>query len=153
MTLGSRRLCICLLAALVVVGGATPTTDLKFQKAVEAAESAAEMTKEPFGEKNLQAAARFLSSKLRDDIHSGDSKVFFETLDTDSDKSLTLEEMKIVQQHAAELAEQETGQGFYKMMHRLVHENSPKGVHGELFAHLDKDNDGVVTHAEFHGDL
>lgn len=151
--MASGRLLALLLSCLVAVASSTPTTDLKFQKAVEAAEKSNDMTKEPFGEKNLQAAARFLSSKLRDDIHKGDTKVFFETLDSDNDLSISLDEMKVVQGHAADLAEKDSTQGFYKMMHRLVHENSPKGVHGELFAHLDKDGDGLISHAEFHGDL
>jgi hypothetical protein len=99
--------------------------------------------------------ARFLSSKLKDDMHNGDKTKFFDGLDTEilnSDKKITLAEMEVVHSHAAKMAADDKGGGFYKMMHRLVHQNSPRGVHGELFAHLDKDRDGKITHEEFHTD-
>ena len=129
-----------------------PTEDERFKAAVKQAEEAAAATKEPFGDKNLQSASRFLSSKLIDDMHNGDNTKFFDHLDADSDKEITLAEMEVVQAHVAKMAADDKGGGFYKMMHRLVHQNSPRGVHGELFAHLDKDRDGKITHEEFHTD-
>ena len=97
-----------------------------------------------------------MSSKLRDDRHDGDKTKFFDGLDTEilnSDKEITLAEMEVVQAHVAKMAADDKGGGFYKMMHQLVHDNSPRGVHGELFAHLDKDGDGKITHEEFHSEL
>ena len=40
-----------------------PTEDERFKAAIKQAEEAAAATKEPFGDKNLQSAAKFLSSK------------------------------------------------------------------------------------------
>ena len=85
-----------------------------FQVTVKQAEEAAEATKEPFGDKNLQAAARFLSSKLRDDMHNGDKTKFFDGLDTEilnSDKEITLAEMEVVHSHAAKMAADDKGGG------------------------------------------
>ena len=134
-----------------------PTEDERFKAAIKQAEEAAAATKEPFGDKNLQSASRFLSSKLIDDMHNGDNTKFFDHLDADSDKEITLAEMEVVQAHVAKIATDDNsdnkGGGFYKMMHQLVHDNSPRGVHGELFAHLDKDGDGKITHEEFHTEL
>ena len=102
-------------------------------------------------------AARYLSAKLRDDRHEGDKTKFFNHLDANSDNKITPAEMETVQAHAAELAaEVDNGKSFFKLIHNQVHKNLydfTKGVHGEMFAHHDKDGDGKITHEEFQEDF
>jgi hypothetical protein len=101
-----------------------------FQATVKQAEEAAESGNRPIqypvsNQWIKKNAARFLSSKLRDDKHNGDKTKFFNHLDADSDKEITLAEMELVQAHAAEMAA-EDGEGghFYRSIYRTVHEFS-----------------------------
>ena len=116
---------------------------------VTSSEEQAARTRDPYGEQNLKDAAKFLSTRIRDGKHGGDKAKFFDHLDDDNDGSITLEEIKAVEEHAAELNAEKPG-GLWKMMHTLLETKSQRGFHGELHAHLDADGDGTVTSAEFH---
>ena len=118
-------------------------------EAIKRSEEQAARTRDPYGEQNLKDAAKFLSTRIRDGKHGGDKAKFFDHLDDDNDGSITLEEIKAVEEHAAELNAEKPG-GLWKMMHTLLETKSHRGFHGELHAHLDADGDGTVTSAEFH---
>ena len=139
-----------LLCSLALVH-AVPTDEKKheYDEAIKRSEEQAARTRDPYGEQNLKDAAKFLSTRIRDGKHGGDKAKFFDHLDDDNDGSITLEEIKAVEEHAAELNAEKPG-GLWKMMHTLLETKSHRGFHGELHAHLDADGDGTVTSAEFH---
>ena len=124
-----------------------------YAEAVKSAEAQNERTREPYGEQNLKDAAKFMSTRIRDSNHGGDATKFFESLDSDSNKGISIGELQAVQDNMSELNNKQSG-GVWNMMHNLLETKSQRGgFHAELFAHLDADGDGTVSHEEFHNEL
>jgi hypothetical protein len=155
----SMRLLALLLLVIVVGqrGGTMALPDGKkaaeYDALVKEAEERRARTADPYGDQNLKDAAKFLSTRIRDQVHGGDKTKFFEHLDGDGDKAINIDELSAVQGHINALKDKTPG-GVWEMMHNLLETKSKKGgFHAELFDQLDADGDGTVSHEEFHNEL